>query len=102
MFILNTVTIVQALSPVTSTSMLSSSADCPGTSTSEDTIRIVNKTISDCNARFGNLGIDKILVKLMERPTKMRPTRAAEAATSAAKKVSQLVICISLYHNTDT
>ena len=83
------VAVIQTRSPRTSNSIPISVSDCPGTSSSEDTTRIVSNIIKARSARLGKLGMDNILVKLIETPTKIKPSRAAEAPTSAIKKFSQ-------------
>ena len=65
----------------------------------EDVINKVvnNNTVSD--ALLDNLGIDKIVFKLKERPTKMSPVRVAEALAMAIKKL--LHISTIIYLNTN-
>src|SRR5260370_24377704 len=69
--------------------MPTSIIDCPGTNSNEDITRIVSKIIKARNARLGKPGKEMILVKLIETPTKIKPSKAAEAPTSAIKKFSQ-------------
>lgn len=53
----------------------------------EDVInKLVNKIIVS-DALLGSLGMDNIVFRLKERPTKMSPVRAADALAIATKKL---------------
>ena len=50
------------------------------------TIRMVKSRIIEIDALSGNVGVDKILLRLIETPTKINPVNAAEAPAVATKK----------------
>ncbi len=65
--------------------------DCSGTIINIDKISIVNNNIKEINARPGSVGIDKILVRLIETPTNINPVKVAAAPAVAKKKSCPLV-----------
>lgn len=60
--------------------------DCWGMSMTREKIKIANKKSNASKARSGTVGNDKILVRLMETPTKMRPVKVAAAPAEATNK----------------
>jgi hypothetical protein len=53
---------------------------------------MLSSNISDSNARSGSAGIDNILERLIEAPTKINPVKVAADSAIAAKKLAHWFI----------
>src|ERR671916_243389 len=89
-------TAAQSVTPITSTSIPTSSAPCPGTSNRQEAVSTATSKTKASAARPAKpeVGSDKIFSRLMETPTNTSPVRTPAAPAWAKKKSCQLLLIL--------
>src|ERR671913_2512588 len=83
----------QSATPITSTSIPTSTVPCPGTSSRQEAVSTATSKTKASPARPARpeVGSDKIFWRLMETPTNTSPVRTPAAPAWAKKKSCQLL-----------
>src|SRR5271170_2897020 len=87
----------QLTRPKNSTSAPRIGKGCLGIRNIIDTSSIVIRKINERSARSGKLGMDRILLRLIDTPTKIRPVRAAADPPVVTNKSCHSSITITLF-----